>query len=59
MPFYKDHIYPDLVDVPGDPMPVQKIRQQIIPEAQVPVRIFADSILQKLTSYTRLNPTRE
>jgi len=34
MPFYKDHIYPYLVDILGDPPPIQKIRQQIIPRAQ-------------------------
>jgi ubiquinone/menaquinone biosynthesis C-methylase UbiE len=34
MPFYKDHIYPRLVDRLGDPPPIQKIRQRIIPLAQ-------------------------
>src|SRR6187401_3081277 len=34
MPFYKDHIYPYLVDVLGDPAPILKVRQQIIPMAQ-------------------------
>jgi len=34
MPFYKDRIYPYLVDVLGDPFPIRKIRQQIIPLAQ-------------------------
>lgn len=34
MSFYKDHIYPYLVDILGDPPPIQKIRQQIIPQAQ-------------------------
>jgi 16S rRNA A1518/A1519 N6-dimethyltransferase RsmA/KsgA/DIM1 with predicted DNA glycosylase/AP lyase activity len=34
MPFYKDHIYPHLVDILGNPAPIQKIRQQIIPKAQ-------------------------
>jgi SAM-dependent methyltransferase len=33
MPFYKDYIYPRLVDTLGDPPPIQKIRQQIIPLA--------------------------
>jgi ubiquinone/menaquinone biosynthesis C-methylase UbiE len=32
--FYKDHIYPYLVDAWGNPPPIQKIRQQIIPFAQ-------------------------
>ena len=34
MPFYKDHIYPYLVDTLGDPPPIRKIRQQIIPWAE-------------------------
>ena len=34
MLFYKDHIYPYLVDILGDPLPIRKIRQQIIPQAQ-------------------------
>ena len=34
MSFYKDHIYPYLVDTLGDPAPMRKIRQQIIPMAQ-------------------------
>jgi ubiquinone/menaquinone biosynthesis C-methylase UbiE len=34
MPFYKDYIYPYLVDTLGDPPPIRKIRQQIIPQAQ-------------------------
>lgn len=33
MPFYKDFVYPYLVDVLGNPVPIQKIRQQIIPLA--------------------------
>jgi SAM-dependent methyltransferase len=33
MPFYRDAIYPFLVDVLGDPSPIRKIRQQIIPLA--------------------------
>lgn len=33
MPFYRDRIYPYLVDVLGDPAPILKIRQQIIPLA--------------------------
>jgi SAM-dependent methyltransferase len=32
--FYKDHIYPYLVDILGDPPPILKVRQQIIPQAQ-------------------------
>jgi ubiquinone/menaquinone biosynthesis C-methylase UbiE len=34
MPFYEDHIYPHLVDRMGDPPPIKKIRQRIIPLAQ-------------------------
>jgi ubiquinone/menaquinone biosynthesis C-methylase UbiE len=34
MSFYKDYIYPYLVDILGDPTPIRKIRQQIIPLAQ-------------------------
>jgi ubiquinone/menaquinone biosynthesis C-methylase UbiE len=33
MPFYRDTIYPHLVDILGDPAPIKKIRQQIIPLA--------------------------
>jgi SAM-dependent methyltransferase len=33
MPFYKDNIYPFLVDVLGDPPSIRKIRRQIIPQA--------------------------
>ena len=34
MSFYKDHIYPYLVDRLGDPPPIKKVRQQIVPPAQ-------------------------
>jgi SAM-dependent methyltransferase len=34
MPFYRDYIYPHLVDILGDPPPIQEIRQQIIPLAE-------------------------
>jgi SAM-dependent methyltransferase len=34
MPFYRDQIYPYLVDKLGNPLPIQKVRQQIIPMAQ-------------------------
>jgi SAM-dependent methyltransferase len=34
MPFYRDHVYPHLVDILGDPPPIEKIRQQIIPRAE-------------------------
>jgi len=34
MPFYKDHIYPYLVDRLGDPPPIREIRKRIIPLAQ-------------------------
>jgi ubiquinone/menaquinone biosynthesis C-methylase UbiE len=34
MPIYRDHIYPHLVRILGDPPPIRKIRQQIVPRAQ-------------------------
>ena len=34
MPFYRDHIYPYLVDRLGDPPPIRKVRRQIIPLAE-------------------------
>jgi ubiquinone/menaquinone biosynthesis C-methylase UbiE len=34
MSFYGDQIYPRLVDGLGDPSPIRKIRQQIIPRAE-------------------------
>jgi ubiquinone/menaquinone biosynthesis C-methylase UbiE len=34
MGFYKEFIYPYLVDTLGDPPPIRKIRQQIIPQAE-------------------------
>jgi ubiquinone/menaquinone biosynthesis C-methylase UbiE len=34
MAFYKDFVYPYLVEKLGDPPPIQKVRQQIIPLAQ-------------------------
>jgi len=34
MPYYKDYIYPYLIDILGDPPPIRKVRQQIIPQAQ-------------------------
>ncbi len=34
MPFHRDYIYPRLVDILGDPPPIRKIRQQIIPLAE-------------------------
>src|ERR1043165_495868 len=34
MTFYKGFVYSYLVDILGDPPPIQKIRQQIIPFAQ-------------------------
>jgi len=34
MPLYRDHIYPFLVSRLGDPEPIRRIRQQIIPSAQ-------------------------
>ena len=34
MPFYRDYIYPRLVDMLGDPPPIREIRRQIIPLAE-------------------------
>jgi ubiquinone/menaquinone biosynthesis C-methylase UbiE len=34
MPFYKDHVYPHLVSVLGNPKPIEEIRQRLIPLAQ-------------------------
>jgi len=34
MPFYRDHIYPHLVSMLGDPEPIRKVRQRIVPLAQ-------------------------
>lgn len=34
MPFYRDHIYPHLVNALGNPEPTRKVRERIIPSAQ-------------------------
>jgi ubiquinone/menaquinone biosynthesis C-methylase UbiE len=34
MPFYKNHVYPHLVRILGNPKPVQTIRQRLVPLAQ-------------------------
>jgi hypothetical protein len=34
MPFYKDHVYPQLVSMLGNPEPIQKVRQRIVSLAQ-------------------------
>ena len=34
MQFYRDYIYPRLVDMLGDPPPIREIRRQIIPLAE-------------------------
>lgn len=34
MSFYKDYVYPSLVDILGDPPPIRKIREQVIPLAE-------------------------
>ena len=34
MPFFRDHIYPHLVNLLGDPPPIRDIRQELIPLAQ-------------------------
>src|SRR5262245_24011135 len=33
MLFYRNHVYPHLVNLLGDPKPIQKIRQRILPRA--------------------------
>jgi hypothetical protein len=34
MPFYREHIYPHLVDALGNPKPIADVRQRLIPLAQ-------------------------
>lgn len=34
MAFYRDHIYPHLVDLSGNPKPIQEIRERIVPLAE-------------------------
>jgi len=34
MPFYKDHVYPHLVSVLGNPKPIEDIRRRMVPLAQ-------------------------
>jgi SAM-dependent methyltransferase len=34
VPFYRDHVYPHLVSLLGDPKPIREIRQQVVPLAQ-------------------------
>jgi ubiquinone/menaquinone biosynthesis C-methylase UbiE len=34
MPFYKDHVYPHLVSMLGNPKPINEIRQRIVRLAQ-------------------------
>jgi ubiquinone/menaquinone biosynthesis C-methylase UbiE len=34
MSFYRDHVYPNLVRILGDPKPVEKIRQRLVPLAE-------------------------
>jgi hypothetical protein len=34
MPIYRDHIYPHLVSVLGNPKPIQEIRQRMVPMAR-------------------------
>jgi SAM-dependent methyltransferase len=34
MPFYRDTVYPPLVDLLGDPPPIKKVRQRVIPIAR-------------------------
>lgn len=50
MPFYRDRIYPHLVRVLGDPPPIRKVRQQIVP--------WARGKVLEIGVGSRLNPTR-
>src|ERR1041385_2896 len=34
MSFYRNHVYPQLVDALGNPKPIHKIRERLIPEAE-------------------------
>jgi ubiquinone/menaquinone biosynthesis C-methylase UbiE len=34
MPFYRDHVYPQLVSMLGNPKPIRDIRQRLVPLAQ-------------------------
>ena len=34
MAFYRDHIYPHLIDLLGNPKPIQEIRERIVPLAE-------------------------
>ncbi len=34
MPFYRDHIYPQLVKALGDPKPIREVRERIVPLAE-------------------------
>jgi SAM-dependent methyltransferase len=34
MPFYRDHVYPHLVSMLGNPKPIREIRGRIVPSAQ-------------------------
>jgi ubiquinone/menaquinone biosynthesis C-methylase UbiE len=34
MPFYRDHVYPHLVSALGDPKPIQKVRERVVPLAE-------------------------
>jgi len=66
MPFYRDRVYPHIVNLLGDPQPIQAVRRKIIPLAQgdvleieqVPARISCTMILAKCARSTRSNPTR-
>jgi len=34
MPFYRDHVYPQLVRMLGNPKPIEEVRQRIVPLAE-------------------------
>lgn len=40
MPFYRDYVYPHLVDILGNPPSIRKIRQQIIPLAEGQIHLL-------------------
>jgi SAM-dependent methyltransferase len=55
MPFYRDTVYPHLVDLLGNPPPINKVRQQVIPVAQgIVLEIGAGTG----ANFVHYNPTR-
>lgn len=58
MPFYRDYVYPHLVDRLGAPAPIQKIRQQIIPLAHGAVLEIGAGSGANFTHYDAAKVTR-